>query len=166
MSRNKHKAAAARQQGFTLVELMVVVIIVAILASVAIPSYRSHVVRSNRSSTEAFMMQVANKQEQILFDLRNYVSVANNVAFLNQPTAPSPGLSMSVPPGVSAYYNLAVSAVASTATNPPSPPTFTIVAYPYGPQQVNDTQCQTLTLTQDGAKGQSGGTAPTPTICW
>lgn len=163
MSRNKHKAAAARQQGFTLVELMVVVIIVAILASVAIPAWRAHVVRSNRSSVQAFMMQVANKQEQVLLDLRSYVNVANNAAFLNKPTDLVSGLNMSVPPGVAAYYNLAVSAVAATAVAQPG---FTVYAYPYGPQQVDDKQCQILTLAQDGTKGQIGGTAPTPTICW
>ena len=57
-------ATNSTQQGFTLIELMIVVAIVAILAAVAIPSYQQYVVKSNRSAAQSHLLSVDNKQEQ------------------------------------------------------------------------------------------------------
>jgi type IV pilus assembly protein PilE len=61
-----------RTGGFTLIELMITVAIVAILAAVALPSYRQYVVRSKRSAAQAQMMDIANRQQQFLLANRNY----------------------------------------------------------------------------------------------
>ncbi|SDZ10655.1 type IV pilus assembly protein PilE [Variovorax sp. YR634] len=58
--------------GFTLIELMITVAIVAILAAVALPSYRQYVVRSKRSAAQAQMMDIANRQQQFLLANRSY----------------------------------------------------------------------------------------------
>jgi type IV pilus assembly protein PilE len=60
------------QRGFTLIELMITVVIVAILASVAFPSYRQHVIRANRAAAKEAMMDIANRQQQYLLAHRSY----------------------------------------------------------------------------------------------
>ncbi|MDP3813577.1 type IV pilin protein [Pseudomonas sp.] len=133
--------AQTRQDGFTLIELMIVVVIVAILAAIALPSYRSYVVRSNRAGAEGFMLEVANKQERFLLDNRQYA-------------APLSALGMSTPAEVSSNY--AVTVTSSTV------PGYTVTATPIGAQLADDTECGTLTLTQLGVKTASGGGAR----CW
>jgi type IV pilus assembly protein PilE len=60
------------ERGFTLIELMIVVAIVAILAAVAYPSYTSHMLKSNRASAQAQMLDLANRQQQFLLANRGY----------------------------------------------------------------------------------------------
>ncbi len=62
------------QKGFTLVEVMVVVIIVAILASVALPSYRDYVTRSNIPEATSTLSTLRVRMEQCFQDNHSYVS--------------------------------------------------------------------------------------------
>ena len=64
------------QHGFTLIELMITVAIVAILAAVAYPSYTSHVKKSNRRAAQAQMLDIANRQQQFLLANRAYATYA------------------------------------------------------------------------------------------
>jgi type IV pilus assembly protein PilE len=62
----------SKTSGFTLIELMITVAIVAILAAVAFPGYTQYVIRSKRSAAQAQMMDIANRQQQFLLANRNY----------------------------------------------------------------------------------------------
>lgn len=123
------------EEGFSLIELMIAVVIVGILAAVAIPSYQNYVIKGNRAAAQAFMSDVANREKQYLLDARSYLSVADNSGFS--------ALGMSVPGDVSRHYTVSVSAPAAT------PPAFTITATPTSSQQTAD---GALTLTSEGAK--------------
>ncbi len=119
--------------GFTLIELMIVVAVIGILAAIAYPSYLNSVRKGQRSAAQAFMLQIANKQQQYLVDARQY---ALGAGFLTT-------LSLTAPADVTKDYSLSV--LPTTATTPPS---FTLTATPTGGQVVGG--C--LTLDHLGAK--------------
>src|ERR1700758_2207168 len=122
---------ARRRGGFTLVELMITVVIVAILASIAFPSYATFMKKSRRGDTEAALMDIAQREQQYLLDARAY---APNIA----------ALGTAIPADVSAYYTITINAPAAV------PPTYTITATPIaGTAQAGD---YTLTLDNTGAK--------------
>lgn len=61
-----------KHQGFTLVELMITVVVLSILAAIAIPSYRQHVIRGKRTAAQTVMMDIANRERQFLIANRAY----------------------------------------------------------------------------------------------
>lgn len=127
-------------RGFTLIELMIVVAIVGILATIAFPSYQSYVRKGNRGAAQAFMMDVAARQGQYLIDNRAYAASLAE-------------LSITPPARVATSYTVTTT---SPGTNPPS---FAVTAVPQG-DQVSET-CGTLTLGSDGSKTASGSGS-----CW
>ena len=60
------------QRGFTLIEVMIVVAIVAILASIAIPSYRDYVTRSKLVEAHTQLASMSVRMEQFFQDTRSY----------------------------------------------------------------------------------------------
>lgn len=122
-----------KSRGFTLIELMVAVAVVAILAAVAVPSYQEHVRKGRRADAQAFLMRVANQQQQYILDARTYALGAGALGLLNSP----------VPATVAPYYNVTV-----TPDAPATPPAFTVTATAIG-AQVKDGD---LSVDQAGAK--------------
>ena len=148
-----------RQSGFTLIELMIVVVVIGILTAVAYPSYTSYIVRGNRAAAQAFMFSVSNKQQQYLLDARYFAGGATAVT----------DLGMTVPSDVSSKYTITVACTMPTAvancTASAGVPTYTITGTPIGTQLTNDTQCGTVTLSQAGTKTKTG-TAASVSDCW
>jgi len=73
-----------RHTGFTLIELMVTVAIIAILAAVALPSYTAYITRSKLAEATSNLLAMRTKMEQYYQDNRSYVGacVAGTVAAL------------------------------------------------------------------------------------
>lgn len=104
------------ERGFTLIELMIVVVVVAILAAVGYPSYRDHVARSQRSQGQQVLSDIAQRQEQFLLDRRQYATAFGSGAG---------GLNLTMPEGIK-YQAPDFSGVNNATT----PPTYTICMAP------------------------------------
>ncbi len=75
--RPSRSAALSRaSSGFTLVELMVVVLLVAILAAIAYPSYREQVRKARRADAQAVLMQAAQFMERYYTENGTYKDAA------------------------------------------------------------------------------------------
>lgn len=122
-------------RGFTLIELMIVVAVVAILASIALPAYDDSVRKSRRGQAKADMVELAQRAERWHSTNNTYAGFWASV-----PVKVSPGT------GGTVAYNF---------TQVEAPNTFTITATPTG-GQVKDTRCGTLTINQAGTKTKTG----------
>ena len=125
-------------RGFTLLELMITVLIVAILAAIAYPSYQSYLARAYRSEAYTALNHWANLQEQYFLDQRHYASDMTNLGAPANPFVTDAG-----------HYR--IQAVA-TATG------FTLTATALDNQLALDSACPTLTLSSDGVRA--------PEVCW
>ena len=125
--------------GFTLIELMIVVAIIAIFAAIAIPSYTKYIVASHRTEAQAAMLTLAQFLESKYNASFSYPAVADI------PTA------LKSPANVTTYYTLSVNVANSSQT-------YTITATPTNVQ--SDSVCGTLTLKEDGTK------TPSTSGCW
>jgi type IV pilus assembly protein PilE len=69
-----------REQGFTLIELMIVVAVIGILAAIAYPNYLEYVARGNRAEAKAALMEGAQSLERYFAVQGTYLNAANNLA--------------------------------------------------------------------------------------
>jgi type IV pilus assembly protein PilE len=134
----------SRRRGFTLIELMIVVAIVGVLASVALPSYREYVNRGRRADAQTQLLAAQQWMER--FYSQNYRydedSGGTAVSFANQPFATSPRTGEGT-----AAYNLTVAAQRNT---------YTITATRTGTMATDP--CGNFTLTNTGRKGAASFT--------
>lgn len=123
--------------GFTLIELMIAVVVVAILAVISLPSYAEFVKRGTRADAQAFLMEIALRQQQRLVERREYAATIAD-------------LGLALPKSLTGKYTVSMSAPAAV------PPAFTISAAPQGAQVTEG--CGTLTLDSAGQRSPAG--------CW
>ena len=130
-----------QNNGFTLIELMLVLAIVGVLSAVALAYYGNQVTSSNRTEGRAALLQTASSLEKCrsLYGSYNHANCNVVTAFNTE----------------SGHYAISVGAMTAT--------TFTLNAAPQN-AQAGDGDCATLSVTNTGIKGTSG-TLPV-SDCW
>ena len=106
-----------KNRGFTLIEILVVMVVIGILAAIAVPSYQSQVRRATRSAAQSLMMDIANKEQFYLQSQRTFFDCASPCTNLS-----AIGIA-AIPTEVSNFYNLGI-----TKNDAATPPTFQITA--------------------------------------
>lgn len=136
------KRVLKRAFGFSLIELMTVIAVVAILMTLAVPSYRQYVLRTNRMEAINVLLEVASCQERIYVRLNQYDS--NRC-------------------GAAATTTNGLYTVSMATSN--SNQNYTLTATALG-AQVNDS-CVNLSLTDQGIRGTSASNVATDVAkCW
>lgn len=127
-----------KQDGFSITEILIALIIVGILAVILTPNLSSYVLRANRADAVKSLMAMQIAQEKYRLTHPTYAATTIILEF--------PSVSMD------GYYNMAVISATATA--------YTLTATAIG-TQTTDTACTTLTLTY-----ANNATETTPAICW
>jgi type IV pilus assembly protein PilE len=153
------KGKIHKPQGFTLVELLITVAIVAILATIALPSYFDFLQKSRRADAHSALTKLQLEQENLRSNCRFYAQGigANNSC----PDTATDSSTVTVQGNTTSrdgYYTIGIEAGSADGNS------FTLVATPVaGGPQAADTSCASIKLTVDNTNPNG---LKTPTDCW
>lgn len=136
--------------GFTLVELLITVAIVAILAAVAYPTFLDQIQKARRVDAQAAMLQNAQFLERVYTETGCYNAGADNTCATSADAGVTLPIAESPLDDSTKYYDHTVQNLTATA--------FTLRAVPKHAQ--TDDKCGTMTINQVGQKTPGGSE------CW
>jgi type IV pilus assembly protein PilE len=138
----------------TLIELLIVIVVVAILSSIAVSNYRPYVLRSNRTDATGALLRIQVAEEKFFLQNNTYTTDAIS--------APPAGLGVVGAGGatVNGYYTVTVTADPNSSNNIAT--SYLATATATG-SQTKDTSCTTLTINDQGQRGSSPSAT---TTCW
>jgi type IV pilus assembly protein PilE len=116
--------------GFTLVELMIVIVVVAVLVGIALPAYQNQIIRGHRAAAKGEMLEIGNRQQQYLLANRSYTNDVDDFAYTQ-------------PADVAVRYTFSLSTISASGV-----PFFEITATAIGAQAGDGD----LTLDSEGEK--------------
>lgn len=147
----RKKNGALAQNGFTLIELMIVVAVIAIIAAIALPSYQNHITKTRRAAAAACTMEAAQYMERFYTTNMSYEKDKSGTAV----TLPQSQCAAELVD----HYTIKLSAS--------GPAFYKIDAEPKSgsAQATRDTKCATLSIDQTGKKFVSN-TATAVKDCW
>ena len=140
--------AQARSRGVTLLELMAVVVIVGILGTIAVNSYRGYLLRTNRTEARMALLQIQANQEKFFLQNNRYADTAE-LSLATTADPPGLGVAATTPSGL---YTIALDADTTT--------TYTATATATGGQLKDAAACLTLRINQNGEREPAGNE------CW
>lgn len=145
----------SRSAGFTLTELMVVVVIVTILAMIAIPAYNAQIRKSRRTEAKTAVLELASREEKYFSTANSYTTDPTQLGYST--TAGS-----TFPQSTGQYYEINVKVPDPSWSG--TSPSFIITATPSaGSPQNADTQCTSFSVTQTGVQTATGTLGD---ACW
>lgn len=151
------RRAVSAERGVTLIELMVVVVVIAILGSIAVPTYRSYVLRAQRSDATTELLRIRSAQEKFFLQNNRYAADSDEMS-----VAPPGGLGISATSEHGHYQLSLVSPDPARAGIVSFLATATATA-----GQIDDGPCQTFTVNDLGVRtAENGGGTDTTAQCW
>lgn len=135
----------AINKGFTLIELMIVVVIIGIISAIAYPSYMATVRKSNRAEAKTELVDLAQRLQRCYTTYGSFNDDRNRCTVYEDLTDGSKVKSRG-----SAFYEIGIDGDAAT--------TYRLVATAVKSPQTQDTGCNVLTLNHQGVR--------TPPECW
>jgi type IV pilus assembly protein PilE len=139
-------------RGFTLIELLITMVVVAVLATLAINSYRGYVMEAHRSDAWSALLNIQAAEEKFFLQNGTYtIDLTDN---------PPTGLGLSATTANGSYYTLTVTADTVTLNTNTIATTYRASAVATG-TQANDTSCLTFQVNTLGSRLPADSTG-----CW